>query len=401
MSPIAASTTLGSAQGWFARLALWVRPAHPDVGVPKESVRYEIFGDGAAALAWREWNTEAIALEDQTERRPLVARVLVGDARLLSPKLAMVLCRAGLPEVIGPQPGTVTAGASLPAIQPGDLSDLMRYTSAELDQLACAEHGLDRLIAAALSESPTALSVQLPQRVIARSPQVGSQAPLLWGLWRTVRPVLADADSWPAGKGAWSFSTFEPPLGDKDTRGLADIVFRTKQVTQQARNVRREITVRPHDPSEPVDPTSCNVLAAALVRTFQGLGGEELVRHLETIASKHQSLDQRIQTAYETLHSRLTSDLPGAPPPGPSASQVVGRQERQAIPDAERASVLVSQLEAPPDPPAHSASHPDVPSPPPIPVPAIERTETAAERWPHQALPGMEPLSGPEPPSHT
>jgi hypothetical protein len=387
-SPIAASTTIGSAQGWFARLALWVRPAQPDVGVPAESVRYEIFGDGAAALAWRHWNAEAIVLEDQTDRRPLVARVLVGDARLLSPKLAMVLCRAGLPEAIGPRPGMVKPGEPLPAIEPRDLLDLVHSTAAELDQVASIEHGLDRLIAAALSESTTALSIQLPQRVIVRPPQVGSQAPLLWGLWRTVFLLLQGSDAWPPGKRGWSFSTYEPPFGDTDIRGLADIVFRAKQVMQPAMNVRKEITVRPHDAREPVAPQSCDILAETLVRALQKLGGEELMHHLDTITRKHSRLDQRTWAAYGSLHGRLTA--------GHEVTGQLGATQQAPVSGPLIPGAAALGPDHAPER-AHAASEPDVLSPTAV-VASMEAPETIVEPWLHSASPMAGLAPGTEPP---
>jgi hypothetical protein len=85
LSPVAASSTHDYILAWYERLARSIRPALPGAGVPAASVRYEIFPDGTAALAWRQWSGDAIALQDDTDRRPLVARILVGDAQLLTP----------------------------------------------------------------------------------------------------------------------------------------------------------------------------------------------------------------------------------------------------------------------------------------------------------------------------
>jgi hypothetical protein len=379
LSPIAASMPMDSAKAWFDRLALWVGPPQPDYAVPTESVRYAIFHDGGAALAWRHWNNEAIPLGDETDRRPLVARVLVGDARHLTPQVAMAICWTGLPATIGPPPGMVKPEAPLPPIEASGLPDLASHTAAELDQVACNARGLDRLIAAVLNGGATPLSVQLPERDTVRSPQTGSQVPLLWGLWRTVFPLLQDSDvwsagkeGWPAGTQGWSFSTFEFPLDDKDTRGLADIVFRTKQVTQPSMTHRREIIVRPHDPpSEPIDSTLGAALAEVLVDAFRHLGGAELMRHLDTIACKHQTLEQRSEAAYGSLHSRLAVVA--------EAGSQSGR------------------------PTVHAASPADVASLPTKVIPAMVTPETAAGSWPFPTSPGMdrapetEPLLQPEP----
>ena len=131
----------------------------------------------------------------------------MGPVQLLTPEVAIAVCRAGLPETIGPRPGQVPVGSLLPPVDPAELTSLARDKAEELDELAANEPGLDRLIAAALTDRDTALSVQLPQHIIARPPQRGSQGPLLWGLRRTVWPLIGDE----AGRRGWSFSTYEPP----------------------------------------------------------------------------------------------------------------------------------------------------------------------------------------------
>ena len=359
LSPIAASMPLSTAKGWFDRLALWVGPVQPGDGVPADSVRYEIFADGNAALAWRQWNTQAIALQDETDRRPLVARVLVGDVRLLGPEIAVTLCRAGLPKVIGPLPGTVPPGAALPAIQRADLLELMRYTAPELDRLACAARGLDRLIAAVLTECSIPLSVQLPERAAVQPPQAGSQASFLWGLWRTVLPLLQDSDRWPQGKRGWSFSTFELPPDDKDIGRLADIVFRANQVQPQTTIRRKEVTVRPHDQSEPVEPGGASVLAAALMTAFKNLGGTDLMHHLVGIAEKYDRLDLRLQAAYDSLSDILRAVPDRADPAGPVSQRSAGQPETQVPHHDGHASAAIDEGAVSPGPAAQAVYQPD------------------------------------------
>ncbi|MGH3403168.1 MAG: hypothetical protein ACRDRJ_11820, partial [Streptosporangiaceae bacterium] len=51
MAPVASSMSAESARVWVQRIGVWVR--HPNVDAPAQSVRYEVFGNGLAALAWR------------------------------------------------------------------------------------------------------------------------------------------------------------------------------------------------------------------------------------------------------------------------------------------------------------------------------------------------------------
>ena len=53
-----------SLRGWDARIRAWVR--HPHVEGLSESVCYQVFPNGRAALAWRYWDRQAAEREDGT-----------------------------------------------------------------------------------------------------------------------------------------------------------------------------------------------------------------------------------------------------------------------------------------------------------------------------------------------
>jgi hypothetical protein len=328
LSLIAGSAPDSEIQPWRDRIILWVR--HPPNEAPTASVRYEIFDDGMAALAWRQRTAQALAPGDGSEGRPEVSRVLMGPVALLTPELAVVVCRTGLPEAIGPRPGKVAVGEPLPAVKPDELDGLVRGQAGELDRSALGQSGLSRVIAAALGDCDTALSVQLPQRVIEKSPQEASQGPLIWGLRRTVWPLLGH-DS---GARGWSFSTYELPQGDVDIGGLADIVFRTQQQVQPGLTTRREIVVRPHEPMEP-PANRYQEFGKLLVVAYQHLGGDNLGQCLDAARCDYGSVDKRIEAA----RSMLIAALP--PPPGSVARRRHARpaqpepREPQEVPSSE------------------------------------------------------------------
>ena len=302
------SLTAGSGQSpemirWSDRISLWVR--HPPVRAPLESMRYEIFSDGTAALAWRQRNAQASGFQDGTEGRPEVSRVLIGPVRLLPPAVAVALCRLGLPEaVIGPPLGMVPVDPALPQVDAAALGNLADGQVDELDQLASSEKaGLYKVIAAALTDADTALSVQLPDRYIFGALHDCKQGPLLWGLLRTLWPLFDDN---PGSRG-WSFSTFELPLGDTDTRGLPDIVFRTHGTSQRPSNMRPEIVVRPLDASDLPDKIRHQEFAELLVAAYRQLGGERLGQCLAAVTALP-SLERRIQQAEDTLYEVLPAE---------------------------------------------------------------------------------------------
>lgn len=315
MSPVATSMSPNSARLWVQRIGPWVR--HPGVDAPTDSVRYEVFGDRAAALVWRQRDRQAVGFESGRDGRPLVSRVLLGPAELLTPEVAVAVCYAGLPATIGPRPGAVTADTALPPMAAARLTGLMRDHAEELDRAAAQEAGLERVVAAALGDRDTPLSVQLPDHVITRSPRGGSQAALLWGLRRTAWPILGRG-----GRRGWSFSTFELPLSDMDPDTLPDIVFRLAQAAPQAppMTLREEIRVRPHDPPAPVE-TMYQHLARLLVVAYRDRGGDELGRMIAGCTGDLPSADRRIQAVYKALD-----------PGPPAATAVSDGQRHQQLP---------------------------------------------------------------------
>src|SRR6266700_2450418 len=110
LSPVASSMSRESVLGWDGRIRAWVR--HPLSETLSESACYQVFPNGAAALAWRYWDRQAAVRADGTHGRPLVSRVLIGQAGVLTPKAAVALCRTGpAPDLIGPLPGHVADNA--------------------------------------------------------------------------------------------------------------------------------------------------------------------------------------------------------------------------------------------------------------------------------------------------
>lgn len=317
---------------------------------------YLTLGDAMAAVVWRQWDIDAISLDDGGHRRPLVARILVGNQQLLSPENAMSLCRAGIQDVVGPHPGQVGHGAALPMITAGQLTALAEATAPGLDEGARQETGLKCLIAAALRDQFTALSVQLPAHEMG-APTTGPQVLLLWGLWRTTQSLLAGADVAPAdvgraGVGRWSFSTYEPALEAKQTRGLAAIVFRVQQPSQQPWLVRPEATVLPRDHADPAAQDDFDAVAASLAAAYGTMGCPEFVRTLDAIASAYPALPDRLAAAYQLLDSRkgpasdvsarqITSPAPpvGLPVPWATGDADLGEQLPHDWPEGRRRTV--------------------------------------------------------------
>src|SRR5438105_4001083 len=99
MSPYSSSMSAESTRGWDPLIRPWVR--HPNVDAPSESVRYQVFPTGKAALAWRYRDRQPAGRKDAPQGRPMVSRVLVGQVSVLTPDVAMMLCREGLPVAAG------------------------------------------------------------------------------------------------------------------------------------------------------------------------------------------------------------------------------------------------------------------------------------------------------------
>ena len=297
MSPMATSMSRKSMLGWDAHIRAWVR--HPNVEEPSESVRYQVFPDGAAALAWRYRNIEAAEAQGGLRGRPLVSRVLIGDLRALSPDVAVVLCRNGPPLMAGPRPGEVVPEGQLPMIDAAELAELARDATEVLDDEASLEPGLSAVVAAALADpdTPLAISVREPQVYLPLAR--GSQALLLWGLWRIVWPILGVV------RRGWSFSTFEPPLGYVDPRTLPDIVFRSARPTQTAppATPRNEIRVLTGAVLAPAPGTFHDELAEWLVAEYREVGGDELGRRIAELVAD-QPPEARLMLAHDRLAAK-------------------------------------------------------------------------------------------------
>jgi hypothetical protein len=323
MSPVASSMSPELTQGWDPRIRPWVR--HPNVDAPSESLCYQVFPAETAALAWRYRDRQAAEREGGAHGRPLVSRVLVGPASLLPPHLAMMLCRVGLPDLAGPQPGQVDVGAGLPPIGAHELTGLVAGRAARLDQKAAQEKGLQQVVAAALSDPHTPLAIQLRDPYIFHAPRVAPQGLLLWGLWRTVWPLLGHSTA----RRGWSFSTFELPMGDQDASTLPDIVFRLAQAASGPPvNARQEIRVRPGDPSAAaaVSPHVAE-LAEWLVSEYRETNGDQLGQ-LIVECSAGQPLEARLQIVFDVLRAKWSPVSMS----GPAASFVPVPPAQDAMP---------------------------------------------------------------------
>jgi hypothetical protein len=299
LSPVASSMSRESVLGWDARIRAWVR--HPHSEALSESVCYQVFPNGTAALAWRFWDKQAAVRADGSRGRPLVSRVLVGPAVVLSPEVAVALCRTGpAPDLVGPPPGRVAADAGLPMVSGAALGAVARDMAAELDAEAAAQDGLQAVVAAALAEPSAPLGISAQDSVIRRPLRDGVQGPLLWGLCRIAGPVLG-----PAAR-EWSFSTFELPLGDMDPASLPRIVFRELQHGMQPppARTRREIQVRPFAPSAlgGQTPYAARVgLAGWLVAEYQAQGGDWLERFAVKSCGSERTSQLRLERVYDAL----------------------------------------------------------------------------------------------------
>jgi hypothetical protein len=311
LSPVASSMSRESVLGWDARIRAWVR--HPHSEALSESVCYQVFPSGAAALAWRYWDSQAAVRADGSLGRPLVSRVLIGQASVLTPEVAVALCRTGpAPDLTGPLPGHVAENAELPMVSGVAMGLLAREMTPALDHEAAAQEGLQAVVAAALAEPSTPLGISVEDSVIRKEVADGVQCPLLWGLCRVARPVLG-----PAGR-EWSFSTFELPLGDMDPGSLPRVVFRELQYAAlpPPARTRREIQVRPFAPSALAahTPYAARVdLAGWLVAEYQKRGGD----WIEWFAAKACASEKTSPKRLERVHDALLADrAPAAGPEG-------------------------------------------------------------------------------------
>jgi hypothetical protein len=323
LSPVASSMPSSeSLRGWDSWIRTWVR--HPHADRLSESVCYQVRSTGKAALAWRYWDQRAAERADGTRGRPLVSRVLVGHESVLTPAVAVALCRSGLPDSAGPMPGGVPDDAKLPTISADELNAMTREKAQELDQRAVQQDGLQAVVAAALADPATPLAISIRDVVIQRPLREGVQYPLLWGLLRIAGPLLGSV-----GRG-WSFSTFELPLGEMDPATLPGIVFRQAQDGGQAPPARwrKEVKVRPlaTDALNPGLPYSDQVqLAGWLVTRYQERGGKALRQFIIECCGNERSLQARLDRVYDQLR-----DIESPVTVSPGSAQFVSLAARPA-----------------------------------------------------------------------
>jgi hypothetical protein len=316
-----------SLRRWDSQIRTWVR--HPQADRLAESVCYKALPAGQAALAWRYRDQQAAERADGLQGRPLVSRVLVGQESLLTPQVAIAICRAGLPSVpIGPPPGQVTADTQLPAIGARPVTVLIRELTPVLDEEAVHHDGLSSLqavVAAALQDPSCALAIQVRDTLIQRPVREGVQPRLLWGLHKIVATLLG-----PRGP-EWSFSTFELPLGAVDPSSLPRIVFRQAQPAgPPPARTRREIRVRPFDPAALAASATDGQeveFAARLVAEYAKRGGQGFEELIAECCGAERAVQARLRRVYTEL---LAGDSPGAakagarapapPPPAPEAA---------------------------------------------------------------------------------
>ena len=139
----------------------------------------------AAALAWRYRDRQA-ADAKTAHGRPLVSRVLVGPASLLSPDVAIALCRTGLPTAAG-RGLAGSPGRVLPPISADQLAAWSTSGPPSSTSRRPRERPASAVIAAALSDPDTPLAIQLRDPYIFPRPGK-AQKPAALG------PV---ADPWP------------------------------------------------------------------------------------------------------------------------------------------------------------------------------------------------------------
>jgi hypothetical protein len=319
LSPVASSmSSRESLAGWHSRIRAWVR--HPHADNLSESACYQAFSNGQAALAWRYWDEQAASREDGTRGRPLVSRVLIGSASVLTFEVALAWCRTGPSEQwLGPLPGHVPDGSLLPVVSGEALTAGAREMISDLDRDSAAQEGLLAVVAAGLDNPSTPLAISVPDTLIQLPLQHCVQCPLLWGLHRITGPLLGSA-----GRG-WSFSTFELALGETDPTSLPAIVFREARDGPKAPPARwrKEAKVRPFDSGALVDGTSYAAtieIAGWLVTEYRERGGEGLEQFIAECADRAGPSALRIEQVWHALRKShqpadAASQEPDAPKP--------------------------------------------------------------------------------------
>lgn len=309
-TPIAASFDLApEVVEWLVEnLGVSVRPPQPNaaVGSPEISVAYLTVGEEAAFI-WRHWDQNAAALQDKGARRPLVARVLLGPHKVLTPQVALALAWTGS-SALRPPPGQVALDARLPAIKPDWLKHLVDRQRADLDAKACSEVGLGRLVAAALADCFSPLAIQLPAPELAGGRH--AQLRLLWGLWRITAPILAGSDDGDHHR-SWSFSTYEPPLEASQTKSLPDIVFRAQLPTLPPQLARTETTVALRsDEFDQLITEDFLRLGDALALAYEDWGSTKLDQEITDACKDEVTLSDRLAAVRRMLEARSSVAAP-------------------------------------------------------------------------------------------
>jgi hypothetical protein len=315
LSPVASSMpSRESLAAWDSRIRAWVR--HPHADMLSESACYQQFPNGQAALAWRYWDERAASRDDGTLGRPLVSRVFLGPASVLTSQVALASCRAGLSaEMVGLLPGQVPVGSELPMVSGSALIAMTRDMSRGLDQASAAQAGLQAVVAAALAEPGVPLAISVQDVLIQAPLQECVQCLLLWGLRRITGPLLG-----PGGRG-WSFSTFELPLGQMDPTSLPGIVFRETQdgIKAPPARWRREARVRPFEDAALGDETPYAGLierAGWLIAEYRQRGGDGLEQFITSCGGAG---------SFTTRLAQVSEALLGAHQPAVSGPGRVGR----------------------------------------------------------------------------
>ncbi len=345
LSPVASSMSTESLRAWDSRIRMWVR--HPHADRLSESLCYQVLAAGQAALALRYWDQRAAERTDGSRGRPLVSRVLVGQASVLTPEVAVALCRTGLTAgSVGPMPGEVPEGAGLPTVSGDALSAVANAMIPTLDEDAARQPGLQAVVAAALCDPLAPLAISVPDAVIQEPLREGVQYPLLWGLRRITGPLHG-----PVGR-AWSFSTFEPPLGETDPASLPSIVFRQTQAGAQTPPARwrKEVNVRPLAP-DALGPGPAYAawveMAGWLVTEYQERGGEGLAQFVANCCGNERSLPMRVERIF---HELRRAESPVIVSDGPTGYISLPADRARAHEEAKSAAAAESEQSDPAEP---------------------------------------------------
>ena len=160
-----------------------------------------------------------------------------------------------------------------------------------------------------LADRDTPLAVELPERLISGPPQACRRVPFFGGCGGPCGLCLGLS-----GRRGWSFSTYEPPLGDGDTALLPDIVFRSQPFGRgmPPLGTRREIRVRPYDPGKRPAVSLEQDFAVLLVDAYRYLGGERLARYLQEVGNL-KSVTERIDNVLAALYAVLPAHALSVP----------------------------------------------------------------------------------------